>query len=173
MSPTSSVVNIKIFKGKWTKKKPRPKTVSPTVSQQSQIQEIPNETGTTGKKKENQEPYHRCQITFDAVQLWSVKSILKGTTIPQQRIAGVTCACIRWNVHRTRRVCVRRGGASRRCSVGGNVYQPVSCMKLPGRRYIATEREMVRRDQRGVTAAAGRGANGPWCADDGRFVATT
>lgn len=92
---------------------------------------------------------------------------------PQQRIAGVTCACIRWNVHRTRRVCVRRGGASRRCSVGGNVYQPVSCMKLPGRRYIATEREMVRRDQRGVTAAAGRGANGPWCVDDGRFVATT
>lgn len=85
MSPTSNVVNIKIFKGKWTKKNPRPKTVSPTVSQQSQIQEILNETKvrrTKRRKTRNHITVAKLRSTRSNSDPWNLssKGLLSSTT---------------------------------------------------------------------------------------------
>lgn len=69
------------------------------------------------------------------------------------------------NVHRTRRVCVRRGGASRRSvrseeATSTSRFRAWNCLASI---YRGTEREGTVGPE-GVAAADGRGGYGPWCA---------
>lgn len=102
-----------------------------------------NEKGAVVSRSENWKP---------GVRYLSIESILeKGVSSSQQQQPPGSHVCVySWNVHRTRRVCVRRGGASRR-SVPRRQRLPAGFVHgTASRRYIVARSERGRLDQRGL-----------------------